>query len=50
MTFKEVLYERNQPLIDAVYTKWEYVSECIESGETPTNEYDHLPLLGPVTA
>jgi hypothetical protein len=57
--FKEILYERNQPLIDTIYAKWEFVSQCIEISTEPVEVDDKgeptnlfpLPLLGPaVTA
>lgn len=45
--FKEFSYERDQELIDAIYAKWEFVSECLDRGEPPTDkeseEYE-LPL------
>lgn len=40
--FKEIEFVRNQPLIDAIYRKWEFVSECMDVGVTPTtldNDY-----------
>lgn len=43
--FKEIEFIRNQPLIDAVLRKWEFVSECIDVGESPTrmdNDYFSL--------
>lgn len=47
--FKEFLYARNQPLIDIIYEKWEFVSACLDAGEAPTkadNEmFDLEPLL-----
>lgn len=52
--FKEFLYARNQPLIDIIYEKWEFVSACIEAGEPPTQadndmfSLDHL-LAGPIS-
>lgn len=33
---KEFEYVRNQPLIDAIYDKWKFVSECLDSGEAPS--------------
>lgn len=52
--FKEYLYERNQPLIDIIYEKWEFVSACISAGIAPTIDDDKLfdlePFLtGPVS-
>jgi hypothetical protein len=52
--FKEFLYERNQPLIDTIYEKWEFVSACISAESAPTQadddmfELDHL-LVGPIS-
>lgn len=34
--FKEIEFVRNQPLIDAIYRKWEFVSECIDANMLPT--------------
>jgi hypothetical protein len=34
---KEFEFVRNQPLIDAVYDKWEFVSACLDAGEAPTD-------------
>lgn len=46
--FKEFMYERNQPLIDAIYGKWKLLAECLTEGITPPeNEEWHLPLEGP---
>jgi hypothetical protein len=51
---KEFLYERNQPLIDIIYEKLEFVSVCLEAGQAPTKAddemfaLDHL-LVGPVS-
>ena len=52
--FKEFLYERNQPLVDVIYEKFEFVSACLDTGEVPTKaddemfEFKHL-LRGPVS-
>lgn len=52
--FKEFLYERNQPLIDTIYEKWEFVSACLEASEAPTQAdndmftLDNL-LAGPIS-
>jgi hypothetical protein len=52
--FKEFLYARNQPLIDTIYEKWEFVSACLDADEAPTQadndmfELDHL-LTGAVS-
>lgn len=51
--FKEILWERNQPLIDTIYDKWYYVSECLAMGVAPSiddAEKFSLPLSGPVIA
>jgi len=52
--FKEFLYERNQPLVDLIMEKLEFVSVCLDAGEAPTDEDDKMfaikPLLmGPVS-
>lgn len=39
---KEYRYERNQPLIDAIYEKWEFVSVCIDHEEAPDENDDML--------
>lgn len=47
--FKEFEYHRNQPLIDAIYRKWELVSHCLDEGvEPPEDEVIELPLQGHV--
>lgn len=51
---KEFEFRRNQPLIDAIYEKWEFVGECIEAGAEPTqldDDYFNIGkhLEGPVT-
>lgn len=44
---KEFTFERNQPLIDALYQKWELVSHCLDEGiEPPVDEEIALPLRG----
>lgn len=52
---KEFEFVRNQPLIDAIYDKWEFVSLCLDEGIVPTakdnKEFDLTHLLqGPVAA
>jgi hypothetical protein len=52
-TFAEAEFHRNQPLIDAIYDKWEFVSECIDHEWVPTiiddEEFDLTPFFkGPV--
>jgi len=43
--FKEYLYARNQPLIDAILEKWKFVSLCLDTGEEPTAEDDAMFVL-----
>jgi len=45
--FKEFIFEKNQPLIDAIYDKWHYVSECLDTGTVPdaSKEWE-LPIKG----
>lgn len=46
--FKEYEYERNQPLIEAIYGKWGLVGACVEHNESPPEDYEvDLPLVGP---
>jgi hypothetical protein len=46
--FKEFEFRRNQPLIDAIYSKWKLVGACLEAKEVPPEDYDiELPVLGP---
>lgn len=45
---KEWEFHKNQPLIDAIYQKWELVGMCLEEGiEPPQDEDIELPLRGP---
>lgn len=51
--FKEFEFLRNQPLIDTIYEKWQYISDCLDANEEPEQWEDEddpfkLPLLGPV--
>lgn len=47
--FKEFEFHRNQPLVDAIYGKWQLVSACIDEGiEPPVDEVIELPTRGPV--
>jgi hypothetical protein len=47
-SFKEFMYDRNQPLIDAIYAKWQLVSSCVTEGVTPPlDEEWPMPLKGP---
>lgn len=46
---KEWEFHRNQPLIDAIYMKWELVSECLDERiEPPADAIIDLPIEGPV--
>lgn len=46
--FKEFHFERNQPLIDAIYFKWQLVSDCLDQGVEPDFAYNvALPIKGP---
>lgn len=49
---KEFEYVRNQPLIDWVTDKWEFVSECLDYGIRPTQAdndmFNNPPLMGPI--
>lgn len=46
----EFEFHRNQELIDAIYAKWELVSQCLDEGiEIPEGEDIYLPTTGPVT-
>jgi hypothetical protein len=38
--FKEFRFQRNQTLIDAVYDKWYFVSECLDAEVEPTAKDD----------
>lgn len=47
--FKEFEFTRNQPLIDALYTKWKLVCQCLHNDvEPPADEDIELPLSGPI--
>jgi len=39
---KEFEYVRNQPLVDAIYDKWKFVSECLEIEHRPEAEDDAM--------
>lgn len=44
---KEFIFDRNQPLIDTIYNKWHYVSECLDTGKIPdAAEEWELPIRG----
>jgi hypothetical protein len=46
--FKEIIFVRNQPLIDLIYEKWEFVSRCISEGSMPLEHVEPiLPFSGP---
>lgn len=38
--FKEIEYRRDQKLIDAIYNKWKFVSDCLDNGYIPTEKED----------
>lgn len=40
--FKEFEYERNQKLIDTIYGKWKFVSECLDEGISPDKECNEI--------
>lgn len=45
--FKEFFFPKNQELVDAIYKKWELVSECLANNiEPPADEEVYLPLKG----
>lgn len=45
---KEIWYERNQPLVDAVYQKWTLIGACLEENcPPPEDEPFDLPFQGP---
>jgi len=45
--FKEFIFNRNQPLINAIYEKWHYVSECLDNGTIPDADKEWaLPIRG----
>lgn len=49
--FAEILYRRNQPLIDHLYDKFKYVTDAIDAGEAIStledDEWPKMPLAGP---
>lgn len=50
--FCEIVFERNQDLIDVIFEKWRYVSECLNEGHPPDPRADEilaLPFKGPVS-
>jgi hypothetical protein len=38
--FREVEFRRDQELINAIYAKWQFVSDCLDAGEAPDFEDD----------
>jgi hypothetical protein len=45
--FKEFIFNKNQPLIDTIYDKWQYVSDCLDNGNIPNSaETWELPIRG----
>lgn len=48
--FCEFVYDRNDDMIETIYSKWQYVSECLDEGKRPEddNEDFDLPFTGPV--
>lgn len=45
--FKEFMFARDQNLIDAIYSKWKFVSGCLDNDVVPTSEDDErfqLPI------
>lgn len=53
-TFAEAEFRRNQPLIDAIYDKWHFVSECLDTGYKPNvlddEQFDLTPLFAGTVA
>jgi hypothetical protein len=46
--FREFHFDRNQPLIDALYNKWRLVAMCLDENVSPPEGEDiGLPLKGP---
>jgi hypothetical protein len=46
--FKEYIFERNPPLIEALYAKWKLVSACLDEEVEPDLTYiPALPIQGP---
>lgn len=41
-SLKEFEYVRNEPLIEAIFNKWEFVSECLDAGTPPTELDDDI--------
>jgi len=40
--FKEWEFEKNDELVDVVYKKWAYVSDCLDCGAAPEQTYDEV--------
>jgi hypothetical protein len=46
--FREFLFDRNQELVDTIYSKWKLVGKCMDEGiEPPEDDGIDLPLRGP---
>lgn len=43
--FCEFVFDRDQEMIDTIYHKWQYVSECIDNGTPPIAEADDVFTL-----
>jgi hypothetical protein len=43
---KEFMFQKDQELIDTIYAKWKFVSDCLDTGEPPTEADDLLfPII-----
>jgi hypothetical protein len=43
--FTEFTFLRDDELIDAIWAKWDFVSGCLDTGDTPTDEDDKAYAL-----
>lgn len=43
---KEIIFERNQPLIDAIYGKWKIVGQCVVEGIVPPEDEPFILPIG----
>lgn len=43
--FKEFTFQRDQALIDAIYRKWHYISQCLDEAVLPTEEDNEQYIL-----
>lgn len=43
---KEIIFERNQPLIDAIYSKWQIVGQCVAEGIVPPEDEPFILPIG----